>query len=106
MKVLIADDDPFSRRFLQVTVGNAGYETVMVTEGAQALAALGQADSPKLVILDWIMPQLDGIEVCREIRKRPLESYRYIILLTVKGRQREIIEGLEAGADDYVTKPL
>jgi two-component system cell cycle response regulator len=106
VRVLIADDDPVSRRLLQVTLGNSGYETVMATDGAEALHALEQKDCPRLVILDWIMPKLDGVEVCRAIRKRAPEPYLYVILLTVKGQQREIVEGLEAGADDYVTKPF
>ena len=106
MKVLIADDDPVSRRLLQVTLSNSGYETVQAVDGADALRALEQKDSPRLVVLDWIMPSLDGVEVCRAIRKRALEPYLYIILLTVKGDQKEIVEGLEAGADDYITKPF
>jgi diguanylate cyclase (GGDEF)-like protein len=106
MKVLIVDDDPVSRRLLQVTLGNSGYETVMAVDGAEALHALEQQDCPRLVVLDWIMPHLDGVEVCRAVRKRAIEPYLYIILLTVKGQQKEIVEGLEAGADDYVTKPF
>ncbi len=106
MKVLIADDDPVSRRLLQVTLSNSGYETVLASDGAEALRILEAPDSPKLVVLDWIMPHLDGVEVCRAIRKRKLEPYLYVILLTVKGDQKEIVEGLEAGADDYVTKPF
>jgi diguanylate cyclase (GGDEF)-like protein len=106
MKVLIADDDPVSRRLLQVTLGNFGYETVLAVDGAEALRTLEQEGSPRLAVLDWIMPQLDGVEVCRAIRKRALEPYLYIILLTVKGEQKEIVEGLDAGADDYVTKPF
>jgi diguanylate cyclase (GGDEF)-like protein len=106
MKVLIADDDPVSRRLLQATLSDSGYETVIAVDGAEALRELEQEASPRLVVLDWIMPHLDGVEVCRAIRQRALEPYLYIILLTVKGEQQEIIEGLEAGADDYVTKPF
>ncbi len=106
MRVLIADDDPVSRRLLQVTLSNSGYETVMAVDGREALSILDQEDSPRLIVLDWIMPHLDGVEVCRAIRRRASEPYLYIILLTIKGQQREIIEGLEAGADDYVTKPF
>jgi diguanylate cyclase (GGDEF)-like protein len=106
MKVLIADDDPVSRRLLQATLSDSGYETVIAVDGAEALRELEQEDSPRLVVLDWIMPHLDGVEVCRAIRKRAREPYLYIILLTVKGQQQEIIEGLEAGADDYLTKPF
>lgn len=106
MKVLIADDDPVSRRLLQVTLSSSGYETVLAEDGAAALRALEGDDCPRLIVLDWIMPHMDGVEICRAIRKRDLEPYLYVILLTVKGDQKEIVEGLEAGADDYVTKPF
>jgi two-component system cell cycle response regulator len=106
VKVLIADDDPVSRRLLEVTLGSSGYSVVTAIDGGEALSALEEKDSPRLVILDWIMPQFDGVDVCRAIRTRALEPYTYIILLTVKGEQKEIIEGLEAGADDYITKPF
>jgi two-component system cell cycle response regulator len=104
VKVLVADDSPISRHLLQVSLSSAGYETNLVTDGVQALRILEQEDSPKLVILDWMMPHLDGVEVCRAIKKRIAEPYVYIILLTAKGHQEEINEGLEAGADDYITK--
>jgi len=106
LKVLIADDDPVSRRLLQVTLSNSGYETLLASDGAEALRILEREDSPRLVVLDWIMPTLDGVDVCRALRKCALERYSYIILLTVKGNQKDIIEGLDAGADDYVTKPF
>jgi two-component system cell cycle response regulator len=106
VKVLIVDDDPVSRRLLEVTLGNSGYEIATAVDGGEALSALEEKDSPRLVILDWIMPQFDGVDVCRAIRTRALEPYTYIILLTVKGEQKEIVEGLEAGADDYITKPF
>jgi two-component system, cell cycle response regulator len=106
VKVFVADDDPVSRRLLQVTLTNFGYDTVMAADGAEALRILEQKDSPRLAILDWIMPPMDGVEVCRAIRKRSAEAYLYVILLTVKGEQKEIVEGLDAGADDYVTKPF
>lgn len=106
MKVLVADDSPISRHLLQVSLGSAGYETCLVPDGAEALRVLEEEDSPKLVILDWMMPHLDGVEVCRAIKKRIAEPYVYIILLTAKGHQEEINEGLEAGADDYITKPF
>jgi len=111
VKVLVAEDDPVSRHLLQVSLSTAGYETCLVTDGTEALRVLEQEESPKLVILDWMMPRLDGVEVCRAIKKRPAEAraaepYVYIILLTAKGHQEEINEGLEAGADDYITKPF
>jgi two-component system cell cycle response regulator len=105
-EVLIADDDPVSRRLLQVSLGNAGYRVDAAADGAEALRVLNQPDSPRLVILDWLMPGMDGVEVCRMVRASAREPYQYIILLTAKGHQTEIIEGLEAGADDYITKPF
>ena len=104
--VLIADDDPVSRRLLQVSLGNAGYRVVMAADGAEALRILNERDCPRLAVLDWMMPAMDGVEVCRTIRRSAREPYVYIILLTAKGHQSEIIEGLEAGADDYITKPF
>jgi two-component system, cell cycle response regulator len=105
-EVLIADDDPVSRRLLQVSLGNAGYRVTMAVDGAQAHRILNEQDCPRLAVLDWMMPAMDGVEVCRAIRKSHREPYLYIILLTAKGHQTEIIEGLEAGADDYITKPF
>jgi two-component system, cell cycle response regulator len=106
MNVLIAEDDAVSRRLLEVCVSNAGYGVAITTDGAEALRVLEKEDCPQLVILDWMMPGVDGLEVCRAIRKRAREPYIYIILLTAKGQQEDIVEGLEAGADDYITKPF
>jgi len=104
--VLIADDDPVSRRLLQVSLGNAGYRVVLAADGGEALRKWNEPDCPRLAVLDWMMPVLDGVEVCRTIRRSAREPYVYIVLLTAKGHQTEIIEGLEAGADDYITKPF
>jgi len=106
MKILVADDARVSRRLLEVTLAHEGYEVVLATDGGEAMRILEQKDSPRLAILDWIMPQVDGIEVCRAIRKQAREPYVYVILLSAKGEQSEIIEGLEAGADDYIIKPF
>ncbi len=106
MKVLIADDDPVSRRLLHVCLTKAGYETIVSVDGAEALAIVNGTDCPRLMVLDWMMPHVDGVEICRAIRKLAQEPYIYVILLTARGRQEEIIEGLEAGADDYITKPF
>ena len=104
-EVLIADDDPVSRRLLQVSLTGAGYRVVTAADGSESLRILNREDSPRLVVLDWMMPSLDGVDVCRTVRRSGREPYLYIILLTAKGQQTEIIEGLEAGADDYITKP-
>jgi diguanylate cyclase (GGDEF)-like protein len=104
--ILIADDDPVSRRLLQVSLGNAGYRVVTAADGAEAIRRWNEPDCPRLAVLDWMMPVVDGVEVCRTIRRSAREPYLYIILLTAKGHQTEIIEGLEAGADDYIVKPF
>jgi two-component system, cell cycle response regulator len=106
MKVLIADDDPVSRRLLEVSLTQAGYPIAVASNGSEALGALEQKDGPRLAVLDWMMPELDGVEVCRILRKAAREPYVYIILLTARGHQTEIVQGLEAGADDYITKPF
>jgi two-component system cell cycle response regulator len=103
--VLIADDDPVSLRLLQVSLTGAGYRVVVASDGSEALRKLDQDDGPRLAVLDWMMPSLDGIDICRAIRRVRREPYLYMILLTAKGHQSEIIEGLEAGADDYIIKP-
>jgi PleD family two-component response regulator len=103
--VLIADDDPVSLHLLQVSLTAAGYVVVAARDGSEALRIMSQEDGPRLAVLDWMMPSLDGVDVCRAVRQSAREPYRYIILLTAKGHQTEIIEGLEAGADDYIIKP-
>jgi two-component system cell cycle response regulator len=106
MKVLVADDAPVSRRLLEIALTHEGYEVVLATDGAEALRILEQEDYPRLVILDWMMPKADGVEICRTIRKQAREPYVYFILLSAKGERSEIIEGLQAGADDYMIKPF
>lgn len=105
MKVLVAEDDTLSRMMLEKCLQRSGYEVTAVSNGARALAALGSDDPPRLALLDWIMPEKDGIEVCREIRGRHGKAYTYLILLSSKESKQEIVQGLEAGADDYLTKP-
>jgi diguanylate cyclase (GGDEF)-like protein len=104
--VLIADDDPLSRRLLQVSLNQWGYSVTVATDGAEALRALDEPDGPQLAVLDWMMPRFDGIEVCRTIRTSSRERYVYIVLLTARGYRDDIVQGLEAGADDYITKPF
>ena len=106
MRVLVAEDEPVSRHRLQASLQRWGYTVQMACNGGEAIEVIGQPDSPRLILLDRMMPQADGLEVCRTIRKAAAEPYVYIILLTAQGQQREIIEGFEAGADDYITKPF
>lgn len=106
MKILIAEDDPISRRILEANLRAWGYEVMVVSDGFEAWEIIRQPESPCLVISDWMMPRMDGPTLCREIRELKKEEYVYIIILTAKGEKRDIIEGLEAGADDFLTKPF
>jgi len=109
VKILVAEDDPVSRRLLEVTLGKWGYEVVTCADGQAAWDVLKAPDAPQLVILDWMMPRLDGLQVCKNVRnpaERPAEPYVYIILLTAKSQKTDMVTGLEAGADDYLTKPF
>lgn len=106
MKVLIAEDDPVSRRLLQAALVKWGYEVTVTGNGREAWGALQEPDAPSLLVLDWLMPEMDGVEVCREARKSEALKSSYIILLTSRGSKEDIVQGLEAGADDYVTKPF
>ena len=106
MKVLIADDSATSRAMLRGALSHWGYEVVMAENGAEAWEILAQPDPPPLVILDWVMPHMTGPEVCRRVRETHREPSTYILLLTSKNTKGETVEGLEAGADDYIVKPF
>ncbi|HZP02893.1 MAG TPA: diguanylate cyclase [Terriglobia bacterium] len=105
MRILAADDDPVSLKMLETFLVKWQYEVVLATNGREALQSLQEFDPPRLAILDWMMPILDGLEVCQKVRKNHSAPYVYILMLTAKGRKQDIIEGLEGGADDYLTKP-
>ena len=106
MRVLIAEDDRVSRRLLEATLVKWGYEVVPTVDGNGAWQALQLQHAPPLAILDWAMPGLDGLEVCRKVRRASDSQLPYIILLTAREGKPKIVEGLDAGADDYVTKPF
>ena len=105
MKVLIAEDDLTSRTILQAILTSWGYEVVATADGKSALAAMQQPDAPNLALLDWMMPGMEGPAVCNELRKLKRRDPVYMILLTSKGEREDIVQGLEAGADDYIAKP-
>jgi len=105
MKVLIADDDALLRQILHGHLTAEGHEPVLVSNGLEAWELL-QAEHIRMVIIDWLMPGMDGPELIRRIRHAGWPGYTYIILLTVKGGRKAIVEGLTTGADDYVTKPF
>jgi two-component system, cell cycle response regulator len=104
--VLIADDDKLSRRILQTTLERAGYRVIAVDDGVTAGRILCQPDGPRLALLDWMMPGMDGLEVIRAVRLQTGMPYVHMILLTSRQSKEDIIAGLESGADDYLAKPF
>jgi diguanylate cyclase (GGDEF)-like protein len=106
LRILVAEDDPVVRRLLEAMLGSWGFTVLLVDDGLAALRLLEEADAPRLVILDWMMPGMDGIDVCRRVRAQASERYTYLILLTARDRKTDVVTGLDAGADDYLTKPF
>lgn len=104
--VLLAEDDPATRMVTQRALRAWGYEPVVVTDGESAWEALEVLEGPCVAILDWMMPEVDGLEVCRRVRRDQPEALRYLILLTSRQSKDDVVAGLEAGADDYVGKPF
>jgi two-component system, cell cycle response regulator len=105
-RILIAEDDPVSRRLLQSFLVKWGFEVVVAEDGTEALRLLERLDFPRLAILDWMMPGLEGPQVCERIRKETNRAYVYILLLTARSQKEDLLKGLESGADDYLTKPF
>lgn len=105
MRVLIADDDLLYLKVLENCLQDWGYEVITAGSGQEAWEII-QEDQPHIAILDWVMPELDGVDICRKIRARNMARYVYVIILTVKSRPEDIVEGLGAGADDYIIKPF
>jgi two-component system cell cycle response regulator len=105
MRILIADDDVLSRRMLELTLQKLGHDVVVVGGGAEALQQLSVPDAPRLAILDWVMPELDGLEVCRHLRKRQ-DPYVYVILLTARSEHKDIVTAFDADVDDFLAKPF
>lgn len=106
MKILIAEDDTVTRRLLEIHLKRWGHEVVACADGGQAWQVMRQEDAPKFCLLDWMMPEMNGVDICRELRDLGRQPYVYIILLTSKGTKDDVVEGLEAGADDYIIKPF
>jgi two-component system cell cycle response regulator len=106
MKILAAEDNPIFQSVLRNMLTKWGYDVVIAGDGTEAWQILQSEDAPRLAILDWMMPGLDGVEVCRRLRATGKEPYIYILLLTARTDSIDLVEGIEAGADDYLTKPL
>jgi len=105
MKLLIAEDDEMSQVMLKAMVAKAGYEPVVTGDGLSACEMLLKPDAPKLAVLDWMMPGMDGVEVCRKVREINTNDPPYLILLTSRDNREDIVSGLKSGANDYIVKP-
>jgi PAS domain S-box-containing protein len=106
MKILIAEDNAFSRTLLKKTITKAGYDVIAVEDGEAAWEVLQQDDTPKLALIDWMMPGMSGVELCRKIREKDTSFPLYSILLTAKTAKEDVLEGFAAGADDFIKKPF
>ena len=106
MKILVAEDDKISRKLIEGTLSKWSHEVVLCADGSDAMDVLREKDAPQLAILDWMMPGMTGPEVCREVRQNGQEPYTYILLLTSRDSREDLLEGMDAGADDYLTKPF
>lgn len=106
MKILVAEDESVTRGGIVALLKKWGYEVLATDNGLAAWHALQEPDAPRLAIVDWMMPGMDGAQLCKTVRQLMPEPYTYILLLTARHEQEDIIRGLDAGADDYVTKPF
>jgi DNA-binding response OmpR family regulator len=106
MKILIAEDDLTSRRILEAILAKWNYEVIATSDGLEAWQALQTENAPPIAIIDWMMPGMDGVDFCRKIRQTQTLTPTYIILLTSKAQQEDVVAGLEAGANDYIRKPF
>lgn len=106
MKILAAEDNPVFQSMLRAILTKWGYEVIVAKDGNEALAVLEADNAPRLAILDWMMPGIDGVDVCRRVRAVGREPYIYILLLTARTDSEDLVEGIDSGADDYLTKPF
>jgi diguanylate cyclase (GGDEF)-like protein len=106
MRILLAEDDQLSRRILEAQLRRWQFDVLTANDGEAADRLLAEPDAPRLAIVDWMMPGLDGAEVCRRVRARGSEPYTYLLLLTSRSEKQDIVGGLDAGADDYIIKPF
>jgi two-component system, cell cycle response regulator len=106
IRVLAAEDNPVFQSMLRSMLAKWGYDPVIARDGLEAWHALDSENAPRLAILDWMMPGMDGVEICRRVRASAREPYTYLVLLTARSESQDLVEGMEAGADDYLTKPF
>ena len=106
MRILVADDDALARRLLERALSKSGHDVVTVEGGTEAWRVLSGPDAPALAVLDWMMPELTGLEICEKVRAVTLPASPYLIMLTSRGETGDVVKALQAGADDYITKPF
>jgi DNA-binding response OmpR family regulator len=106
MQVLVAEDNPIFQVILEALLREWGYDVILVSKGEDAWKILQREDGPQLAILDWFMPGMTGMEVCRRVRASVTGRYVYMLLLTARSHSGDVVSGMEAGADDYLTKPF
>lgn len=106
MRIMIVEDDPISRSLLETFLTQWGYDVLVTEDGMEAWKIIRESRAPNLIISDWMMPNMDGLDLCKKIREMVKHDYTYFILLTTKSDREDIIEGLDAGADDFITKPF
>jgi DNA-binding response OmpR family regulator len=106
MRALIADDDPVTAAVLSNALRRMNLEPVVVADGRAAWDVIDRGNGPSLAIVDWMMPNIDGLELCRRIRRTPSRAHMYVILLTARDSRADVVAGLHAGADDYLVKPF
>jgi len=104
--ILLAEDDPIFRHVIATWLEKWGYKVIRAENGQQAWSILQQDAAPQMLILDWMMPEIDGVELCERLRDRGAGSYRYVLLVTARDNKDDVVAGLDAGADDYLTKPF
>ncbi len=106
LRILAAEDNPVFQSMLKTMLTRWGYEVIIAKDGNEAWSILESGEAPRLVLLDWMMPGMDGVEICRRVRSADREPYIYIVLLTARTESQDLVEGMDAGADDYLTKPF
>ncbi|HTS66113.1 MAG TPA: diguanylate cyclase [Candidatus Acidoferrales bacterium] len=106
MRILAAEDNPVFQSMLRTLLRKWGYQAILAHDGNEAWHILEAGDAPRLAVLDWMMPGMDGVEICRRVRSIHREPYTYILLLTARTESQDLVEGMDAGADDYLTKPF
>lgn len=105
MKVLIADDAAITRKALETSLVKWGYDVTAVKDGNEAWELLSRDDAPDIAIIDWMMPGMEGVDLCRAVRQLNNESFTYIIMCTALDKPEDLVKGFEAGVDDYIVKP-